>query len=126
MFKPTSHKLLLFVGACCGVLFILACRHWTSTSQAAPGAGKLTGRAQDEQHKPLADVTIVIKDTTSSEPFPEIAPVTNAQGEFAFPALPVGSYTLLATREGFQQQTQTATVKEGQPARVEFTLRRAP
>lgn len=126
MNKSLCRNFFLLVGVVSGILCVAGCRQLSRTSQAAPGAGKLSGHTQDEQRQPLAEVTIVIKETTASDPFPEIAPVSNAQGEFAFPALPPGSYVLLATRPGFQSQTQTATVSEGRPARVEFTLRREP
>jgi hypothetical protein len=122
--SSSTVKFLFIAGAIFGLLLASACRVFSGLGRAATGKGRIEGTVRDEQRRPLAEVVIVITATTASEPYPEIAPVTNAKGEFGFPELPTGQYTLRAAREGFKEQTQVVTVKEGQTARVEFVLRR--
>jgi hypothetical protein len=78
----------------------------------------------DEQRKPLAEVVIGITATTASEPYPEESPITNEKGEFSYPNLAPGQYTLLAAREGYRNQTKTVTVEERKITRVEFVMRK--
>ena len=118
----TSIKFLFVSGAVLGLLLVTAYRLFTS--KAATGTGRIEGKALDEQRQPLAEVVIVITATTARESYPEIAPVTNERGEFSFPELPTGRYTLRATREGYKPQTQVVTVEERKIARAEFVLRR--
>jgi hypothetical protein len=120
----SSIKFIIIGGAIFGLLIVVACRFFSGSSQAAAGRGRIEGTVVDEQRRPLAEVIIGIKATTSSEPYPEIAPVTNAKGEFSFPDLATGQYTLLAAREGFREQTKTVTVEDRKIARVEFILRK--
>jgi hypothetical protein len=120
----SSIKFLFIGGAVVGMLLVAAWWFFFDSSRAATGKGRIEGTVLDEQRRPLAEVVIVITATTATEPYPEIAPVTNARGEFAFPALPLGEYTLRAAREGFKEQKQLVTVKDGQIARVEFVLRK--
>jgi hypothetical protein len=119
-----SIKFLFIGGAVFGLLLVTACRLFSGSSNAATGKGRIEGTALDEQRRPLAEVVIVITATTASEPYPEIAPITNEKGEFGFPELSPGRYTLRAARQGFKEQTQVVTVQERKIARVEFVLRR--
>jgi hypothetical protein len=117
-------KFIVIGGAIFALLVVAACRFFSGSSKAAAGRGSIEGTVVDEQRRPLAEVIIGIKSTTSSEPYPEVAPVTNAKGEFSFPDLAPGRYTLLAAREGFREQTKTVTVEDRKVARVEFVLRK--
>lgn len=123
MISRTRIKAVLISGAVLGLLLVTACRLFSI--KAAAGNGRIEGRAMDEQRQPLAEVVIVITATTARESYPEIAPITNEQGEFSFSELPVGRYTLRATRAGYQSQTQVVTVEERKIARAEFMLRRS-
>jgi len=116
-------KFIVIGGAIFALLVVAACRFFSGSSKAATNRGRIEGTVVDEQRKPLANVVIVITATTSKESFPEIAPVTNAKGEFSFPELPTGQYTLRAAREGFQEQKKTVVVEDRKIARVEFVLR---
>jgi len=120
----SSIRFIVIGGAIFGLLIVAACRFFSDSSQAAPGRGRIEGTVVDEQRKPLAEVVVVITATTASESYPEIAPVTNAKGEFGFPELPTGQYTLRAAREGFREQTKTVVVEDRKIARVEFVLRK--
>jgi hypothetical protein len=117
-------KFIVIGGAMFGLLVVVACRLFSASGKAATGRGSIEGKVLDEQRRPLAEVIIGIKATTSKEPYPEIAPVTNAKGEFSFPDLATGQYTLLAARKGFREQTKTVTVEDRKIARVEFVMRK--
>lgn len=122
MLNNVSIKSLFISGAVLGLLLATACRLFTG--KAATASGRIEGRVLDEQRRPLAEVVIVITSTTARESYPEIAPITNEGGEFSFPELPAGQYTLRASREGYQAQTQSVAVEERKSARAEFVLRR--
>ncbi|MFJ3204269.1 S8 family serine peptidase [Streptomyces sp. NPDC086989] len=51
---------------------------------------------------------------------------TAADGTYTFRSLPVGDYTLTASKFGYDQQTSTATVTENATATGDFTLVQAP
>jgi iron complex outermembrane receptor protein len=51
---------------------------------------------------------------------------TDAEGRFAFPAVPVGTYTVLAQREHLTTRTQAVAVAEGVTARADFALVLSP
>ncbi len=101
-------------------LILLACP-WQSSAQ-----GKLEGTVTDQDKRPLANVVIVIETTTATSPYPEIAPLTNEEGRFTFPSLPVGEYTLRAATDGYQTQTHKVVVKAGTSSSVAFVLTRNP
>lgn len=122
MLNNLSTKSLFISGAVLGLVLVTACRLFTG--KAATANGRIEGRALNAQHQPLAEVVIVITATTARESYPEIAPITNERGEFSFPELPIGQYTLRASRDGYQAQTQKVTIEEGKTARAEFILRR--
>jgi len=117
-------KFIVIGGAMLGLLLVTACRLFSGSGKAATGRGDIKGTVVDEQRKPLAEVIIGITATTASEPYPEIAPITNEKGEFSYPELAAGQYTLLAAREGYQSQTKTVTVEDRKVARVEFVMRK--
>lgn len=122
MLNKIGIKALFISGAVLGLLLVTACRLFTG--KAATANGRIEGRALDAQRQPLAEVVVVITATTARESYPEIAPITNERGEFSFPALPVGQYTLRASREGYQAQAKKVTVEERKTARAEFVLSR--
>jgi len=122
--SKSSIKFIVIGGAMFGLLVVAACRLFSGSGKAATGRGRIEGTVVDEQRRPLAEVILGIKATTSSEPYPEVAPVTNAKGEFSFPELATGQYTLLAAREGFREQTKTVVVEDRKVALVEFVLRK--
>jgi iron complex outermembrane receptor protein len=117
-------KFIVIGGAIFGLLVVAALRFFFGSGKAATGRGIIEGTVVDEQRKPLAEVIIGITATTSTEPYPEEAPITNEKGEFSYPNLAPGQYTLLATREGYRNQTKTVTVEDRKITRVEFVMRK--
>lgn len=122
--RKSNIRFFVIGGAIFGLLLVAACRLFSGSGKAATGGGRIEGTVVDEQRRPLPEVVIVITATTARDSYPEIAPITNEKGEFNFPELPVGQYTLRASREGFQEQTKTVTVEDRKIARVEFVLRK--
>jgi len=114
-------KLLLFCAA-----FALLLSYTTIACATHPAnMNSIEGKVTDETHRPIQGVGIGIDHTTAKGPIPELLPISNEEGKFAWPALPPGTYTLRATLDGYQSQTQTVEVKEGATAKVEFVLQRA-
>jgi|GEM_PF-1739261 len=48
--------------------------------------------------------------------------VTNAQGQYAIPGLPAGTYTAVATKAGFQPAEAVVTIVAGQVTQCDFVL----
>ena len=122
-------KVLLISGAVIVLGLLTAC-HWVSgasqTRTPSPmiAKGRIEGSAVDEERRPVTQVVIVIATTTATGEINEMAPVTNEQGEFGFPDLPPGQYTLRATRDGYKPQTLTVTVTDGKTIRADFVMRK--
>ncbi len=88
-----------------------------STDAVAQGAvGTIQGRVTDAgSGRPLPDVTILVADT-------RLGAITNAQGEYSIPQVPIGSRTVTARRLGFQPGTRTVVVAPAGTVRAEFAL----
>ena len=118
--------ILLIIGVALGLgvfaLSKLCVPPYHAAGKASVENGRIEGRATTADHRPLAEVVIVITATTSREGIREIAPITNEAGEFSFPDLPPGEYTLQASRPGFQTQKRNVTVVADKTAKVEFVL----
>jgi hypothetical protein len=52
----------------------------------------------------------------------ERSTVTDDAGYYVFPTLPIGAYTILVERPGFQRQTREVTLETAQKARQDFAL----
>lgn len=82
--------------------------------------GTIAGRVRDAQGAlvPSAQVTVTNEDTGLTRRVN-----TSGAGEYSFPALPVGRYTVAVEREGFRSQTTTGVRVEILQVRlVEFQL----
>lgn len=55
-------------------------------------SGSITGRVIDAEGQPVSGATVAI--TGGTQPFPDIAAVTNSQGAFRFGGMQPGSYDL--------------------------------
>jgi TonB-linked SusC/RagA family outer membrane protein len=86
---------------------------------AAAGAqanGVVTGRVIDQTtQQPLTDVQVVIVGTTRGG-------LTNAQGTYRIEALAPGTYTVRATRIGYDGEDQRVTLAAGATATANFSL----
>ena len=84
--------------------------------------GAINGMVKDHQNKPLENAVIVITNTTARGPIKEIAPLTNAKGEFSLSGLPPGEYTLRANAPGFAPKDKKVKVEETKTSAVDFQM----
>lgn len=84
----------------------------------------IRGRVLDAAGQPVVGVLVLPESTDSpSQAIPEIAVMTNEQGEYQW-NLPPGSYTLRFTAEGYTARAEPVTVVVGQPVTLDVTLQR--
>ncbi|MEJ7813302.1 MAG: SusC/RagA family TonB-linked outer membrane protein [Gemmatimonadaceae bacterium] len=97
-------------------LALIAAMAWTAQAS-AQATGIVTGRVVDStSQQPLEGATVRIAGT-------QVGTLTQANGNFTLPGVPVGNQTLQANRIGYAaQQRQVAVVAEG-PVTVQFLLR---
>ncbi len=78
--------------------------------------GTISGTVQDMQTgKPLADVNVTLRDT-------EIGAATSQDGRFVIEGVPVGKYTVVVARIGYQQVTRDITVERNASVTLSFEL----
>ena len=82
--------------------------------------GNVRGIVHDPQHRPVQDVTVILKAIHSE--FTERTQ-TNAEGEFHFEAVPLGEYTVSISDVTFVAQPQTITVLSGTAPILHLELR---
>ena len=83
------------------VLFV-----WVSTARATV-FGTARGIVHDPQHRPIANARVVLKSSISTW---SQETQTNADGEFAFAAVPFGDYSVTASASGFADLQQNFTL----------------
>ena len=106
------------------VLLVASC-YWLTLpfvpcAQAQQTLGGITGAVTDKSGGALADttVTIVSEQTTLSR-----TQKTNGTGTYDFVNLPIGTYNITFTREGFQTQTvPSILVQANRTATINVTL----
>jgi outer membrane receptor protein involved in Fe transport len=113
--------LMIRVGAALGVLAATLLLT-TSHLDAQTPTGTITGRVNDSGNLavPGATVTIASPNLQGTR-----STVTSANGDYIFPSLPPGSYTITVELSGFATTKQTRDVGAGQPVQVDVTLRPA-
>jgi len=84
--------------------------------------GSITGRVTDATSLPVPGATVTI---TSPNLQGTRTAVTSANGDYIFPSLPPGPYTVTVELSGFATTKVTRDVGAGQPVQVEVTLRQA-
>jgi outer membrane cobalamin receptor len=89
------------------------------SSSAATIFGRITGIVHDPSHRPVEGATITLKSATSD--YTQTVQ-TNADGEFAFQAVPIGDYSVNVTQTGFGAQSQTLTVTSAANPILHFQL----
>jgi TonB dependent receptor/Carboxypeptidase regulatory-like domain/TonB-dependent Receptor Plug Domain len=81
--------------------------------------GTVRGIVHDPQHRPIAEIEVVLKATDSD--YTQKAS-TNAEGEFHFDSVPIGKYTVTVTKTGFASGVQTLAVLSGTAPILHFEL----
>ena len=89
-----------------------------------PHHGNIYGTVVDEKEHPVSGVAVIISFSSSKEPMPYSAPDTDKQGHFYLEDLPVGTYVLQATADGFHMQTQTLFVRPGKTTEIKMPIYR--
>jgi TonB dependent receptor/Carboxypeptidase regulatory-like domain/TonB-dependent Receptor Plug Domain len=81
--------------------------------------GTVRGIVHDPQHLPVQDATVTLK--ASGSGFTQTQHTDNL-GEFTFPAIPIGDYTVAVSHPGFADQTQSVTVHSDTSPILHFGL----
>src|SRR5687767_15522943 len=79
--------------------------------------GAIEGNVKDSSGGLLPGVTV-----QAVGPSGTLVAVTDERGEYRFPRLPSGRYTVRATLDGFSPSTRTIDLVVGATSRAEFTL----
>jgi outer membrane receptor protein involved in Fe transport len=81
--------------------------------------GTVRGIVHDSQHRPIPDSEVVLKDQTSDY---TQKTTSDANGEFHFDAVPLGSYSITVTHPSFAGEAQIVTVLSGAAPILHFEL----
>jgi outer membrane receptor protein involved in Fe transport len=81
--------------------------------------GTVRGIVHDPQHRPVADIAVVLK--AKSSEYTQTSK-TDANGEFHFDAVPLAEYTVAVSHQGFATVEQSVTVLSGTAPVLHFEL----
>src|ERR1700760_4318889 len=81
--------------------------------------GTVRGIVHDPQHRPVADMQVVLKAKDSSY---SLKTTTDAEGQFHFDAVPLGEYQVVVSKAGFTSLEQNITVLSGTAPILHFEL----
>jgi len=84
--------------------------------------GTVRGIVHDPQHRPVADIQVILK--AKSSEFTQTAQ-TDSNGEFHFDAIPLAEYTVTVSDAGFATIEQTITVLSGTAPVLHFEMQLA-
>jgi len=84
--------------------------------------GTVRGIVHDPQHRPIAGSEVVLKDQSSDY---TQKTNTDANGEFHFDAVPLGTYSITVTHKDFAGEQQSVTVLSGTAPILHFELQLA-
>jgi hypothetical protein len=113
MFKKSFTEIFLMAGLCLALAPGLCGQ--------AVSIATVTGRVTDQQDAVVAGVQIRI---TAAGTGAVYNAVSNADGLYAVPNLPIGAYTIQASAEGFQTYVQTGIeLRVGDSVQVNITMR---
>src|ERR1700744_3949618 len=91
------HRFTLF--ALLATLLMLSCNGFSQT-----GGGQITGDVTDSSTAAVAGAQVT---ATNEKTGSQYSAVTSSAGEFHFPTLQVGSYTVTVTAQGFKVEKRT-------------------
>ena len=102
------------------VLLFLATLHSFSALHAQTTATEILGLVKDSSGAVVSGATITITRVATGT---RLTRITDHSGEYAFPLIDIGVYTVRAEMSGFRSQTITELkVETQQKARVDFVL----
>ncbi len=91
---------------------------WLPAQQAA-GAASIAGTVVDARGAAISHATVTVKNQQTGA---TVQALTDSLGQFTFPGLADGQYTLTATASGFAVTTQTNVLASAQPAKITVSL----
>jgi hypothetical protein len=83
-------------------------------------SGRIAGKIVSGTGAALSGVTVKISGGSIAT---STTLTTNSTGNYASALIPIGSYTVTASKSGFTTQSKTTTVATGATATVNFTMR---
>jgi outer membrane receptor protein involved in Fe transport len=82
--------------------------------------GSVNGRVTDAATgRPIPAVAVRLEEVS-------LATSTSSEGAYRFPAVPAGTYTLMARQVGYERVTQTVVVKDGEDLIANLAMTRSP
>ena len=102
-----------------GILYAFAAILLFATVAFATVFGTVRGIVHDPQHRPVQDSEVVLKDQSSEY---TQKTQTDANGEFHFDAVPLGTYTITVTHASFAGEEQSVSVLSGSAPILHFEL----
>ncbi len=107
------------------ILVAAACREGAEPAATPALSGIIEGVVKDADSSPVLGMRLGIVSGTA--PFPEIAPVTNEDGVYRFPAIPPGAFSIAVHDEqGNRIALQSVDVRSGEASRLDFILPTPP
>jgi hypothetical protein len=100
-----------------GIFLALLLAIASAPALAQETTGAIEGSVKDPSGAILPGVTVQVVGPSGT-----LVAVTDERGEYRFPRLPSGRYTVKATLDGFAPNTKTVDLTVGTNARAEFTL----
>ena len=93
---------------------------WTPLAQAQEVSAGITGKVSDPSGAPIPGATVTARDTLRGTEWPTI---TNVEGFYAFPRIPIGNYELRVEMQGFKTAKHPNIQLElNQRARVDMQM----
>jgi len=98
------------------ILFCLILITFFNTVNAQTPQGEISGRLLTQDGKPVADVTLFLKDT-------KLKTLSNEAGYYAFHNIPAGHYTVITSYVGLEAQSHPLVLKDGEASVIDFKLK---
>lgn len=100
-------------------LFLVFLLPFTPAANAATIFGQVQGIVHDPQHRPVSGATVTLHAAHSA--FTKTA-LTNAEGGFSLPAVPLGDYTVTVSEPGFRSVERVITLASDTTPLLHFEL----
>lgn len=117
--SPSS---LLFFIIIVIIIIVIAMATWqhTTVMEGKRKLGVIIGRVTDKAQAPIPDAKVAIIKGTAS--YPDIAALTDENGEYDLEYISTGTFTVAASKEGYATQTRTIKVRVDEEVRLDFVL----
>ena len=107
------------------ILVAAACGEGAEPTATRALSGIIEGVVKDADGRPIFGMRLGIVSGTA--PFPEIAPVTNEDGVYRFPAIPPGTFSVAVhDGQGTRIALQSVEVRSGEASKLDFILPTLP